>query len=89
MQGGAPTVSRRCSGCGKSRMFVAGAAAAVTPGGLTAGPDFFRLLFPAMLAVLIIFRVGILVSKDTIKRPFGVLLLGTYLVVTAMSYLLQ
>ena len=70
-------------------LFVAGAAAAVTPGGLTAGPDFFRLLFPAMMAVLIIFRVGILASKDTIKRPFGVLLLGTYLVVTAMSYLFR
>ncbi len=70
-------------------LFVAGAAAAVTPGGLTAGPDFFRLLFPAMLGVLIIFRLGVFVSKDTLKRPIGVLLLGTYVAVTAMSYLFR
>lgn len=70
-------------------LFVAGAAAAVTPGGLTAGPDFFRLLFPAMLGVLIIFRLGVFASTDTLKRPIGVLLLGTYVAVTAMSYLFR
>jgi cation:H+ antiporter len=70
-------------------LFVAGAAAAVTPGGLTAQPDFFRLLFPAMLGVLILFRIGIFASTDTIKRPFGVLLLGTYVAVTTMSYLFR
>lgn len=69
-------------------LFVAGAAAAVTPGGLTADPTFFVLQFPAMLFVLVVFRVGILTARDgTLRRPFGVALLGAYLLVTVASYL--
>lgn len=67
-------------------LFVAGAAAAVTSGGLEASPHFFRMLFPAMLGVLVVFRVGILVSGDRLKRPFGVVLIGTYVLVTVLSY---
>jgi cation:H+ antiporter len=68
-------------------LFVAGAAAAVTGGGLDAGPHFFRLLFPAMLGVLIVFRVGILASGDQMKRGFGFVLLIVYGLVTVLSYL--
>jgi len=37
-------------------LFVAGASAAVTNGGLVTSAHFFRILFPAMLLVLVVFR---------------------------------
>lgn len=67
-------------------LFVAGAAAAVTPGGLPAPAHFFRLLFPAMLLVLVVFRIGVLTSGSHLKRPFGVVLLAVYTIVTVVSY---
>ena len=60
-------------------LFVAGVAAAVTPAGLAAPPDFFRVLFPSMLGVLIVFRVGVMFSGDRLQRPFGAILFVTYL----------
>ena len=68
--------------------FVAGASAAVTSGGLKAPEHFFLLLFPLMLFILVVFRVGILASGDSLKRPFGVVLIGAYILVTALSYLM-
>jgi cation:H+ antiporter len=59
-------------------LFVTGAACAVTPGGLAAPDSFFKLHFPAMIAILAIFRIGIFVSGDRLKKPFGLLLLGCY-----------
>ncbi len=67
-------------------LFVAGAAAAVTPGGLNAPVHFFTLYFPSMMGILIVFRVGILVSKENLTRPFGIILLMCYLAVTILSY---
>jgi len=67
-------------------LFVAGAAAAVTQGGLIAPAHFFQLLFPAMLFVLIVFRIGLAASKDTMKKSFGVILLAAYVLVTVISY---
>ena len=69
-------------------LFVAGAAAAVTPTGLYAGKHFFVFLFPAMLLLLVTFRIGIWVNKTHLTRSFGFLLLAIYLGVTAVSYLL-
>ena len=69
-------------------LFVAGMAASVTPGGLVADEHFFRILFPAMLAILIIFRLAIMFSRDTLGKGVGVLLLGVYLVATYASYAL-
>lgn len=66
--------------------FVTGAAAAITLGGLAAPVHFFQVLFPAMLFVLIVFRLGILFSKDELKRPFGFILLGIYALTTLVSY---
>ena len=60
-------------------LFVAGAAAAVTAGGLQAPHYFFTILFPAMLVVLIVFRIGVMSSGTHLKRPFGVVLLLTYI----------
>ena len=68
-------------------LFVAGAAAAVTPDGLAVDTPFFFVQFPAMLFILIIFRLGTLTARDsTLQRPFGFVLLGTYLIVTVVSY---
>lgn len=67
-------------------LFVAGLSAAVTPGGLLASSEFFTLLFPAMMTILIVFRVGIALSENTLKRPFGALLLGIYIAITILSY---
>lgn len=69
-------------------LFVAGASAAVTSGGLVAGSHFFTLLFPAMLVVLIVLRIGIFTSGDWMKRGFGFILLAVYGLVTLLSYIL-
>lgn len=70
-------------------LFVAGVSAAATPGGLQADGQFFQFLFPAMLFILIVFRCGIFVSGNQLKRPFGVVLVGTWLAVTILSYILS
>jgi cation:H+ antiporter len=67
-------------------LFVAAAAAAVTPSGLEASKHFFIIFFPAMLFILVLLRVALSVSKQKIGRGFGFLLLLTYIVVTALSY---
>jgi cation:H+ antiporter len=66
-------------------LFVAGASAAVTPGGLDAPAEFFIFLFPAMLVVLIVFRIGVAASRDTLGRPFGIVLVGVYVTITLLS----
>ena len=70
-------------------LLVAGAAAAVTPSGLVADPHFFQILFPAMIFILVVFRVGIVFSGEAMKRPFGILLLASYVLVTLVSYLFR
>ena len=68
-------------------LFVAGAAAAVTPDGLFASSAFFFIQFPAMLFILIVLRLGVWTTRDgTFRRPFGFVLLGTYVFVTMVSY---
>jgi cation:H+ antiporter len=67
-------------------LFVAGAAAAVTPGGLEAGPHFFKVLFPAMIFILTVFRIGIYFSGKYMRRPFGVVLLAAYGIYMVVSY---
>jgi len=69
-------------------LFVAGAAAAVTPDGLFASNTFFFIQFPAMLFILIVFRLGMSTAREgTLRRPFGFVLLGIYAFVTLASYL--
>ena len=67
-------------------LFVAGASASLTPTGLVAGPDFFRVLLPCMLLVLIIFRVGVTFSGERMKRPLGAVLLLAYVVFLVLSF---
>ena len=69
-------------------LFVAGAAAAVTPAGLRADGNFFAVLFPAMLLILVVFRIGIFVSKDALRRGFGYVLLGAYCIYIVAGYYL-
>ena len=69
-------------------LFVAGASAAVTRGGLEAGAHFFQVLFPIMLLILVVFRAGIFFSDEYLRRPFGYVLLGAYGVYLVVSYLL-
>ena len=67
-------------------LFVAGLAAAVTPEGLFADAVFFRLQFPAMLFILICFRIGIKTSSNGyLRRRIGFLLLGTYIIYIALT----
>jgi len=68
-------------------LFVAGAAAAVTTEGLVAGPQFFSVLFPVMIFVLLVFRFGIMISGDWLKKPFGFVLLGAYTIYMAVIYI--
>jgi len=70
-------------------LFVAGVSAAATSEGLKAEVQFFQFLFPAMLFILIVFRCGIFVSGDQLKRPFGVVLVATWILVTILSYILS
>lgn len=70
-------------------LFVAGVSTAATQGGLKADGQFFQFLFPAMLFILIVFRVGLFVSGTQLKRPFGFVLVGTWLLVTILSYILS
>jgi len=67
-------------------LFVAGLAAAVTPGGLYADPIFFSLQFPVMLFILLCFRVGIKTSSNGyLGRRTGFLLLSTYILYIAKT----
>jgi len=68
-------------------LFVAGAAASVTPLGLNAAPFFFKLQFPAMILVLLIFRIGIFQARDNkLGRPLGVVLLLVYAVYLVLNF---
>tara|TARA_R110002072_G_scaffold179059_1_gene335102 strand:+ start:176495 stop:177550 length:1056 start_codon:yes stop_codon:yes gene_type:complete len=66
-------------------LFVAGAAAAVTPAGLTVDQSFFWPAFPAMLFVLVVFRIGIYVCRTQLTRKFGFVLLAAYFAYLAVS----
>ncbi|MDC7250127.1 MAG: calcium/sodium antiporter [Sphaerochaetaceae bacterium] len=67
-------------------LFVVGAAASVTKGGLRVDVHFFKLLFPAMLFVLIVCKLAIEFSKEKLNRVVGAILLSAYLLVTILSY---
>jgi len=67
-------------------LFVVGAAASVTPGGLPIPGYFFKLQFPSMMLILLVFRLITLFAKKEIKRIHGVILLGMYIAYTVISY---
>jgi cation:H+ antiporter len=69
-------------------LFVVGAAAAVTPAGLPIPGYFFKLQFPSMMIILLVFRLITLFAVKEIKRIHGVILLGMYVAYTVISYTL-
>ena len=56
-------------------LFVSGAAAAVTRGGLAVPPQFFFLFFPSMLFVVLVLRVGVSRVEGQFSKGFGFVLL--------------
>lgn len=68
-------------------LFVSGAAASVTPGGLAASPVFFIKFFPFMILVLVVFRLGIWHGGTHLSRTFGGILLALYGVFLWVNYL--
>lgn len=68
-------------------LFVSGAGAAVTAGGLYAGPEFFKAQFPAMLVILITFRIALAVRRgDTLPRAAGAVLVSLYMIYLGLSF---
>ena len=68
-------------------LFVSGAAAAVTTGGLAVPPQFFYLFFPSMLFVVLVLRFGISrTGTGQFSKAFGFALLGAYLVTVLLGY---
>ena len=69
-------------------LFVVGASAAVTPGGLAVPPKFFVLFFPSLIFVVTVLRIGIGGSPHALKRGFGIVLLAAYVVTVVAGYLI-
>ena len=67
-------------------LFVVGASASVTRGGLAVEKNFFYLLYPSMLFMLLVLLLTLKFSKDSLKRGVGLILLLSYLAVTVLSY---
>jgi len=75
-------------------LFVAGLAAAVTPGGIAVAPPLLRLQLPAMIAILVMIRIALLryggkpgKTKRVLPTSFGWILLASYVVVTGLSFI--
>ena len=60
-------------------LLVAGASAAITPNGLTASADFFTLIFPAMIVLMLIFQASTFICTSRLTKWTGACLLGSYL----------
>ena len=67
-------------------LFVSGAAAAVTRGGLEVPPQFFFLFFPSMLFVVLVLRVGVSRVEGQFSKGFGFVLLVAYLITVVLGY---
>ena len=67
-------------------LFVSGASAAVTRGGLVVPPSFFYLFFPSMLFVVLVLRIGIGRTSHSLSRGFGFVLLAAYIVTVVLGY---
>lgn len=67
-------------------LFVSGAAAAVTRGGLDVPPQFFFLFFPSMLFVVLVLRIGVSRAEGQFNKAFGSVLLVAYLITVVLGY---
>ena len=66
-------------------LLVAGASASVTPGGLLASGEFFTLIFPAMIGLMLIFQVSTFICKTHLTKSTGIALMGGYAVYILLS----
>lgn len=69
-------------------LFVVGASAAVTRGGLNVPPDFFKLHFPVMIILLLLFRYFTTKKYKEINKMSGMILLAIYIAYVFVSYLI-
>ncbi|NQT61159.1 MAG: sodium:calcium antiporter [Bacteroidetes bacterium] len=69
-------------------LFVSGAAAAVTKGGLEVPPQFFYLFFPSMLFVVLVLRIGIGRTTHQFSKLFGAILLLAYIITVVLGYVI-
>lgn len=69
-------------------LFVTGAAAAFTPKGLFVPSNFYTLQFPAMLIILILFRVFAKQKRSMIVRWQGIILLSAYGIYLIFNYVM-
>lgn len=67
-------------------LFVVGSAAAVTSGGLNVPVDFYRLQIPAMLIILVVFRLFSRGENERITKLEGLVLLSIYLAYIVLNY---
>ena len=67
-------------------LFVTGAAAAVTKGGLAVPAQFYYLFFPSMVFVVIVLRVGINRTSRQFSKTFGFILLIAYVITVILGY---
>ena len=68
-------------------LFVSGASAAVTRGGLDVPPEFYYLFFPSMLFVVAVLRIGIGRTTHKLSKGFGLILLLAYVITVVAGYL--
>ncbi len=67
-------------------LFVVGAAAAVTPGGLRVPVNFYYLQIPTMLIVLVAFRLFAKSKDQVISKKEGISLLAVYVIYIVINY---
>ncbi|MGL4524620.1 MAG: sodium:calcium antiporter [Spirochaetia bacterium] len=67
---------------------VSGISLAVTPAGFIIGPEFYRIFFPSMLLVVLLFQATAYMAKEKpLGRKLGVSLLGFYVVTSVVGYI--
>ncbi|MFW6260178.1 MAG: calcium/sodium antiporter [Spirochaetota bacterium] len=69
-------------------LFVVGLSAAVTPGGLSVGPEFFRLLYPAMLVSGALLYATAGLGRARINRAPAIVMLVLYVVLVVGGYVI-
>jgi cation:H+ antiporter len=69
-------------------LFVIGASAAVTPGGLTVPSYFHWFHLPFMMSILLLFRAFLTIGRPVISRIHGLVLLGMYLLYSVLGYII-
>ncbi len=67
-------------------LFVVGASASVTKGGLVVPREFFFVQIPFMLAAVIVLRIAVIRSNEYIKKYFGIILLVLYIAYIGMTF---